>query len=65
MFETIQRIRDEGVTVILVEQNAKKSLSIADRAYVIENGHVVMSGPGQALLEDPQVAAAYLGSGRK
>ena len=65
VFETIQRIRDEGVTVILVEQNAKKSLSIADRAYVIENGHVVMSGPGQALLEDPQVAAASLGSGRK
>ena len=65
VFETIQRIRDEGVTVILVEQNAKKSLSIADRAYVIENGCVVMSGPGQSLLEDPQVAAAYLGSGRK
>lgn len=64
VFRNIQRIRDEGVTVILVEQNAKKSLSICDYAYVIENGHVVMSGTGQEMLDNPEVAAAYLGSGR-
>ena len=64
VFRNIQRIRDEGVTIILVEQNAKKSLSICDYAYVIENGHVVMSGTGQEMLDNPDVAAAYLGSGR-
>ena len=64
VFRNIQRIRDEGMTVILVEQNAKKSLSICDYAYVIENGHVVMSGTGQEMLDNPDVAAAYLGSGR-
>ena len=64
VFRNIQRIRDEGVTVILVEQNAKKSLSICDYAYVIENGHVVMSGTGEEMLNNPDVAAAYLGSGR-
>ncbi|MBQ6373409.1 MAG: ABC transporter ATP-binding protein [Clostridia bacterium] len=65
VFDNIQRIRDNGVTIILVEQNAKKSLSISDHAYVIENGHVAMSGTGRELMEDPDVAAAYLGSGRK
>ena len=64
VFRNIQRIRDEGVTVILVEQNAKKSLSICDYAYVIENGRVVLSGTGQEMLDNPDVAAAYLGSGR-
>lgn len=64
VFRNIQRIKEEGVTIILVEQNAKKSLSICDYAYVIENGHVVMSGTGKQMLEDPEVAAAYLGSGR-
>lgn len=64
VFRNIQRIRDEGMTVILVEQNAKKSLSICDYAYVIENGRVVMSGTGKEMLENPQVAEAYLGSGR-
>ena len=64
VFRNIQRIRDEGMTVILVEQNAKKSLSICDYAYVIENGHVVMSGTGQEMLDNPDVAAAYLGSSR-
>mgnify|MGYP004662325699 FL=1 len=64
VFRNIQRIRDEGITVILVEQNAKKSLSICDYAYVIETGHVVMSGTGKEMLENPEVAAAYLGSTR-
>ncbi len=64
VFHNIQRIRDEGVTIILVEQNAKKSLSIADYAYVIENGRVVTFGTGREMLENPEVAAAYLGSAR-
>jgi len=46
--------------VILVEQNAKKSLSICDYAYVIENGHVVMEGTGEALLNNEKIAHAYL-----
>lgn len=50
--------------MILVEQNAKKSLSICDYAYVIETGRVVMSGTGKEMLENPEVAAAYLGSTR-
>ena len=64
VFRNIQRIRDEGITVILVEQNAKKSLSICDYAYVIETGHVVTSGTGAEMLQNPEVAAAYLGSAR-
>jgi branched-chain amino acid transport system ATP-binding protein len=64
VFRNIQRIKEAGITVILVEQNAKKSLSIADYAYVIENGRVVMSGTGKEMLENPEVAAAYLGSTR-
>ena len=64
VFRTIRRIKEEGITVILVEQNAKKSLSISDYAYVIENGRVSMSGTGSEMLENPEVAAAYLGSTR-
>ena len=65
VFENILRIRDEGVSIILVEQNAKKSLGIADKAYVIENGRVSMTGTGKELLNNPEVASAYLGTGRK
>ena len=65
VFENILRIRNEGVSIILVEQNAKKSLSISDAAYVVENGRVVMTGTGKELLRNPEVAAAYLGTGRK
>ena len=61
VFDTIRRIRDVGITVILVEQNAKKSLSICDYAYVLENGRMVKSGPGRQMLDDPDIAAAYLG----
>jgi branched-chain amino acid transport system ATP-binding protein len=65
VFNNIERIKKEGITIILVEQNAQKSLSISDSAYVIENGHVVMSGTGREMLQNPQVAAAYLGANRK
>ncbi|WP_347707469.1 ABC transporter ATP-binding protein [Colidextribacter sp. OB.20] len=64
VFHNIQRICQEGITVILVEQNAKKSLSICDRAYVIETGRVVISGTGGEMLENPEVASAYLGTAR-
>ena len=65
VFQTICRIRDEGMTIVLVEQNAKKSLGICDYAYVIENGHVTIEGTGRELLENPEVSAAYLGSARQ
>lgn len=64
VFRNIQTICQEGITIILVEQNAKKSLSICHRAYVIETGRVVMSGTGQEMLENPEVASAYLGAAR-
>jgi branched-chain amino acid transport system ATP-binding protein len=60
VFNKITTIREQGITVILVEQNAKKSLSICDHAYVIENGHVVMEGSGDELLHNEKVAHAYL-----
>ena len=61
IFDIIEQLRDEGVTVFLVEQNANQALKIADRAYVLENGRVVMQGTGEALLTDPKVREAYLG----
>ena len=56
------RIRDEGVTILLVEQNVAKALAIAESAYVIERGTVAMSGPGRDLLRSEQLRAAYLGA---
>lgn len=61
IFEIIQEIRDQGVTVFLVEQNANKALSVADRAYVLENGHIIMEDTGDNLLENEDVKKAYLG----
>ena len=61
IFETIGRIRDQGVTVLLVEQNALAALEIADYAYVLESGRLNMQGEAAKLLDDPSVAAAYLG----
>jgi branched-chain amino acid transport system ATP-binding protein len=60
-FDIIKGIRAEGVTVVMVEQNAFAALELSDRAYVLDQGHVTMSGPGAALLNDPHVKAAYLG----
>ena len=62
IFEIIQAIRSEGVTVFLVEQNANKALHIADRGYVLENGHVVLEDTGANLLTNPEVRKAYLGA---
>jgi branched-chain amino acid transport system ATP-binding protein len=63
IFEIIQKIKAQGMTILLVEQNAAKALSIADRAYVLETGVISKEGSGQALLNDPIVRAAYLGTG--
>ena len=60
-FEIVRRIHEQGVTVLIVEQNVHHVLSLADRAYVLENGHVVMSGPGAALLRDERLRRAYMG----
>ncbi|WP_439868364.1 ABC transporter ATP-binding protein [Pseudomonas syringae] len=61
IFEIIEQLRRDGVTVFLVEQNANQALKVADRAYVLENGRVVMQGTGEELLVDPKVRDAYLG----
>ncbi len=61
IFDTIQEIKSMGKTILLVEQNALKALSVADKAYVLEQGCITMSGPGKELLKDPSIAEAYLG----
>jgi branched-chain amino acid transport system ATP-binding protein len=61
IFATIERIRQQVVTVLLVEQNALAALEIADYAYVLESGRLGMQGPAETLLNDSSVAAAYLG----
>jgi branched-chain amino acid transport system ATP-binding protein len=61
IFDVIRKIRQEGTTVLIVEQNVKQSLDIADRAYVLETGKLVMQGTGKALLNDHHVRSAYLG----
>ncbi len=61
VFKMIKEIRDSGVTILLVEQNARKALNICDHAYVLENGFIRKDGTGQQLLNDPDVIAAFLG----
>ena len=61
IFDIIQTIRESGTTVLLVEQNAKKALSIADRAYVLETGKISLSGAASDLINDDSVKKAYLG----
>ncbi|MCA3131889.1 MAG: ABC transporter ATP-binding protein [Betaproteobacteria bacterium] len=61
VFATIRRLREEGTSVLLVEQNAHAALSIADHAYVLETGRIVMQGPGRELAGNAQVREAYLG----
>jgi branched-chain amino acid transport system ATP-binding protein len=62
IFEVIREVSAQGVTILLVEQNASRALQIADRGYVMESGVITLSGPAQDLLHDPQVRAAYLGA---
>ena len=61
IFEIIAEIRKEGVTVVMVEQNAYAALELADRGYVLEQGRVTLSGTGRALLDNPKIRASYLG----
>ena len=61
IFDIIKVINESGTTVLLVEQNAKKALSIADRAYVLETGNITLSGDAKALINDESVKKAYLG----
>ncbi|MBI1775591.1 MAG: ABC transporter ATP-binding protein [Proteobacteria bacterium] len=61
MFEAIRRINADGLSVLLVEQNIMMAMEIASRAYVLEEGRIVMSGPADTLLERPEIRKAYLG----
>jgi branched-chain amino acid transport system ATP-binding protein len=61
IFEVVDTIHKQGVTVLLVEQNASRALGLANRGYVMDSGEVTMSGDAKALLDDPKVRAAYLG----
>jgi branched-chain amino acid transport system ATP-binding protein len=61
IFGIIARIRSEGTSILVVEQNARQALKIASRAYVLESGRIALSGPAQALVQDTRVQAAYLG----
>jgi branched-chain amino acid transport system ATP-binding protein len=61
VFDTVRRIRERGITVLIVEQNAVQTLKLADRAYVLESGTIALEGAGADLLDDPRVRSAYLG----
>jgi branched-chain amino acid transport system ATP-binding protein len=61
IFETIQELNDAGTTILLVEQNARVALQIADRGYVVETGEIVLSGSAESLRTDEMVQKAYLG----
>lgn len=61
IFKIIREINEQGTSILLVEQNAHMALSIANRAYVLETGRIVLSGPAQEVAQNPQVRAAYLG----
>jgi len=61
IFEVVNDVHSRGMTVVLVEQNASRALAMANRGYVMDSGLITMTGPGQELLADPKVRAAYLG----
>ena len=61
IFEVVKDVYAQGMTVVLVEQNASRALAMADRGYVMDSGLITMSGPGKEMLADPKVRAAYLG----
>ncbi len=66
IFDVIRELNErERITVFLVEQNARRALRLADRAYVMQTGRIMLSGAGSALLADPEVRAAYLEGGRE
>jgi branched-chain amino acid transport system ATP-binding protein len=61
IFDIIQRLRDHGIAIFLIEQNVQQTLEIADRAYVLENGHITLAGESEALLQEELIKKAYLG----
>jgi branched-chain amino acid transport system ATP-binding protein len=61
IFRTLRRINEDGLTIFLVEQNVRQSLKLAERAYVLETGRIVLEGSGRELLDEPKVQEAYLG----
>ncbi|HUW45738.1 MAG TPA: ABC transporter ATP-binding protein [Dehalococcoidia bacterium] len=61
VLEVIKHLREQGITIFMVEQNVRRTLATADRAYVLENGRIVLEGKGKDLLQDEQVKKAYLG----
>jgi branched-chain amino acid transport system ATP-binding protein len=61
VLEAIKQLREQGITIFLVEQNVRRTLETADRAYVLENGHIILEGKGEDLLQDKRVKKAYLG----
>ena len=63
VFETVLKVSSEGVTILLIEQNAKLALEVSNRGYVMESGEITLSGDAKTLLHDPAVRAAYLGEG--
>jgi branched-chain amino acid transport system ATP-binding protein len=63
IFATLARLHREGLTILLIEQNANQALAISDYAYILENGAVVLEGESAALRDDPSVQASYLGAG--
>ncbi len=63
IFQTLREINATGVTIVLVEQNARAALKLAHRGYVMELGKIVLEGPSAELMADPEVQAAYLGTG--
>lgn len=61
MFQAIEKIKQDGTTILIVEQNVSQTLSISDRAYVLENGQIGLTGIARDLLNDPHMRKAYLG----
>jgi len=61
IFATVRALKEQGTTILLVDQNARAALAVADQAYVLETGQITLSGSGMALLASPAVQAAYLG----
>ena len=61
VFETIKALREQGTTILLIEQNTQRALEISDRAYVLENGRIILQGKGEELLQNNHVKVAYLG----
>jgi len=61
IFKTISKVREEGVTILLVEQNVKQALDMCDRAYVLENGRIILDGDGKELADDERIKKAYMG----